>query len=472
MTKSPKDVEAVIEDYLRKKKFAGNIDEFISACQNLKALILDVTNKRKIITSKDIFNNTRSTNTLKELSSLHSRQDEERIPHNLKECCLYRDQNTHNIHIQSFADINRIFNNKPNDVSNTGWYENPPTLRELKSSSDDIMNIIAKLKVAHLISPSVDKHIQTEEFLRKVSLFNKGVLEEFEKSNATTSRKQNDPKLEIFQIKDNNVSELKVISSDDDSNTSTVIEKPTKLSKNTNDDKTPNHLRNATIVEETENDLHTVTSLQQNDHTLNEIVSDIDEPQTCKCVKQIVKQEIDAELTNQNKTECFEEGRILNIIKADVDNNNQTNSRDSLGLYQRKVRKVIKTKRRYNKDGTINEVTETVIVTKHKHDPTATTSDEDIKIQPVMSDEDTFDQFEKDDVNFFTAPKHNMQGFIEGKEKKVKKGQSSNNCKVARRAESYIRQCLSCSDIVKLDELENEAETSKTATEENEFKRI
>lgn len=491
MRKSSKDVEAVIEEYLRKKKSGGNIDEFISACQNLKALILDVKNKGKVITLNDIFSNTRSSNTLKEPSSLHSRQEES--AHNLKEIRSYREKN---IRMNSFDNINRILKNKPKqtsstDESSTTRDENPPTLKELKNSSEDIMDIIDKLKIAHLISPSVHKYIQTDEFINKIALFNKGELEEDEKSCATTSRKENvlHSKSETSRIDDNDVSQLKLINSNDYSNISTVIEKPTKFLITAYDDKTLDHLKKYTIVEETETDLHADKYLQQQDNAHDsqskqkyiirlplkpEIGSGIADPHTSKCMKQIGEQELYAELIDNNKSNTLEENSIHNtgstvkMIHTDVDNNFPTNSRDPLGVFQRNVQEVIKTKRQYNKDGTINEVTETVIITRQSHDPIETTLD-DVKVHPVMSNEDTFDQFEKDDVNFFTAPEHNMQGFIEGKEKKDKKGKSSNNCKVARRAESYIKQCLSCSDI---DSLEDEEDPSNKASEEKETKRI
>lgn len=485
MRNSSKDVEDVIEEYLRKKKTAGNIDEFISACQNFRVIILDAKNKGKLITSKDIFNNTKSSNTLKAPSSLHYRQDEDKGPHNLKGNGAYPDKNTHNMHILSLDNDNSVVEIKQNQPSSIESNENPPTLNELKSSSDDIMNIIAKLKLARLITPSVDKYIQTDEFQRNVDLFDKGVLQEFEKCNATTSRKQNDTKLETRRIIDNGISELKVISSDDDSNTSTVIEKPTKLLVNASDDKTHNLLKNDTIVEETETDLYTDKYSQEKENMYHlkhipkdvktlpfksEFDSDTVKPQTSKYID---KPKIDPELTDQNQTDIVKENSTVSIVHADVHNNNGINSKDSSSLYERQVQEVIKTKRLYNKDGTINEVTETVIITRHRRDPIATNlyDDDDLKIHPVMSDEEAFDQFEKDDVNFFTAPRHNMQGFIEGKEKKVKKGKCSNKFKVARRAESYIKQCLSCSDIEKLEDLENAEETSKNSTEDKETKR-
>lgn len=489
MTKLSKDVEAIIEEYLRKKKSSGNIEEFISACQNLNALILDVKNKGKIITSKDIFSNTRSSNTVKESSPL-----QEGSAHNLTEVSSHRDEN---IRIHSIDNINLTVKNKPNqacsaDESSTRRNENPPTLKELKSSSHDIMDIIAKLKLAHLISSSVDKYIQTDEFQNNIALFNKGELEEVEKSYAASSRKQNvlHSKLEISRL-NNDVTQLKLINSEDYSNTSTVTEKPTKMLINdqvTDDDKTLIYLKNDTIVEETETDLHAGKYLQQTDNAhysqpKQEYVKMLPfkpeisictlEPHTSKSIIEIEKQDKDIELTDQIKTNIFEElgtqntDSIENIIHANVDKNFTTNSQESFGVYERKVREVIKTKRLYNKDGTINEVTETIIITRQRHDPIGTL--DNVKVQSVISDEETFDQFEKDDVNFFTAPEHNMQGFMEGKEKKDKKGKSSNNCKVARRAESYIKQCLSCSDI---HSLEDDEIPIKNSSEDKETKKI
>lgn len=472
MKKSSKDVEAYIEEYLRKTKSAGTIDEFITACQNLKALILDVKNKGKAITSKDLFSNTKSRNTLKEPSSAN--YGHEGSIHHLKNNGPCQESNIHDICLESLDNTTCTDNNKPNQTCCTRVSENPPTLNE--SDSDDILHIIAKLKLAHLISPSVDKYTQTEEFQKNVALFEKGKLEELEISYATTSskRKASDSKLETCQINDDDVSELKLVSSDDHSNSSSVIEKPIKLSNDTNNDKTNYYLKNDIILGETDTDLRVDKYSQQTGNTYHskleqedvirlpfkpEIYSNIDEPQTSKCVKQIEKQKLDNQFTDQSKPDIFGDDSTVNM-------NMRSRSQGTIGLFERKVREVIKTKKKYNKDGTINEVTEATIITKHIHNPVGSTLVDNLKIQPVISDEEKLDQFEMDDVNFCTAPKHNMQGFIEGKEKKVKQEKFSNNCKVALRAESYIKQCLSCSDVDRVKDIENEADSSKKVPKE------
>lgn len=467
MKKTSKEVEAYIEEYLRKTKSAGSIDEFITACQNLKALILDIKTKGKAITFKDLFSNTKSSNTLKEPSSSDS--GHEGSGHRLENKGPCQEAN-----IQSFDNMNCTDNNTLNQTCYTGVSENPPNLNE--SDSDDILHIIAKLKLAHLISPSVDKYIQTEEFLRNVALFDKGKLEELEKSYATTSRKRKAPDstLKTCPINENDVSELKLVSSEDRSNSSTVIDKPMILSNNANNDKTTYYPNNDIVLEETDTDLRVDKYSQQKGNIYHsklkqedvkripfklEICSNIDEPQTSKYVKQIEKQKLDNQLTDQSKPDIFKDDSTIYM-------NTRSNSQNTKSLFESKVREVIKTKRLYNKDGTINEVTETVIITKHIHNPIGSTLVDNLKIQPVISDDETLSQFEKDEVNFCTAPKINMQGFIEGKEKKLKQEKFSNNCKVALRAESYIKQCLSCSDVDRVEYIENEADSSKNVSNE------
>lgn len=103
-----KDFEAIIDKYFRKSNVAGNIDEFITACQNLKSFIFDANNKGRVITSKDLFGGKKLSKTLKE--SLPSNSKLEQNVHNLNE------KIANNIRIESLDNVNNIVKNKPNQA--------------------------------------------------------------------------------------------------------------------------------------------------------------------------------------------------------------------------------------------------------------------------------------------------------------------------------------------------------------------
>lgn len=83
----------------------------------------------------------------------------------------------------------------------------------------------------------------------------------------------------------------------------------------------------------------------------------------------------------------------------------------SLGYFEKKVRKITRIKRSQNRDGTIREEKETIVIRKEKHDPNETSiaDDDDDEFGDVSYESMTEDG---KNVRLFIAPEQNQRGFL------------------------------------------------------------